>query len=329
MDNTHCGEQIYRGKPFGKRNYGKPNQQDSKPHLFVAGLVRDAEKTLSKELNRIALRLSPYFDLDWIIIESDSSDNSVAVLENFKSANKRFDFKSLGSLRNEIPDRVERICHCRNNYLAYIRNHERFNENSWILIMDLDNLNRKIDGKAVLRTISTNLADAYFANQSGPYYDIFALRHSVWNPRDFSSDKEVLILSGANEKQATDIAVFSKMIRIPKEVPIFYVDSAFGGLGLYKGSTFINCDYSTFDGESHSVCEHVGLHRKMRAEGHRLAIKPDLINAKYTEHTIRFHPIAKWIFRATKFARQPLVSVLGESKALKAFDWFLSKFKLR
>lgn len=301
------------------RSTARASSADRGPRLVVAGVVRNAERTLSRDIKRLARGLRGQFRVEWVIVESDSSDRTVNRLKKLSSRYRDFHFESLGDLEPKIPDRVERISHCRNRYLEIIEARNSLSGSDWVLVVDLDNLNRRVAGREILKLTQNTEASAYFANQLGPYYDIFALRHPVWNPEDFSLQTETLENLGISPKLARAIAVEAKMVRIEKTGPLIFVDSAFGGMALYSFGALKAQRYSTDVAGSRRVCEHVGLNLSLRSMGHKLAISPSLVNARYTEHTANFHPV----FRITKWIsarlRQPLIKILGQDAAVKLY----------
>ncbi len=306
-----------KGQSHRTEEPASPSEQGQR--LVVAGVVRNAERTLSKDIQRLARGLQGRFRVEWVIVESDSSDRTVDQLKKLSLRYRNFYFESLGSIKPVIPDRVERISHCRNRYLEIIESRNSLTDSDWVLVVDLDNLNRRVAGREILKLTQNKEASAYFANQLGPYYDIFALRHPAWNPDDFSKQTEELKRMGMSSKLAHSIAVEAKMVRIDKVGPLIFVDSAFGGMALYSFGALKNQRYSTEVVGSKGVCEHVGLNLSLRARGHKLAIAPSLVNARYTEHTANFHPvfrITKWISARLK---QPFIKFLGQESAEKLY----------
>jgi hypothetical protein len=75
------------------------------------------------------------------------------------------------------------------------------------------------------------------------------------------------------------------MIRITKSTELLEVDSAFGGLAVYKKNIFINNKYKGVDAQNNAICEHVIFHESARKNGHKLYINTRMINAYFTEHT--------------------------------------------
>lgn len=259
-------------------------------------------------------RVSSAFDrVDWIFIESDSTDATPQLLEQYTSQIENFRFRSLGNLSGQISDRVARIAHCRNQYLLHIEDNLLVSKDSWLAVTDLDDLNTHLQAKDVLSAISLDVGDAYFANQRGPYFDIFALRHPVWNPEDCFETLNALVEEGFSPQLASIIAVQSKQISIPSNEQPFQVESAFGGFGLYKADSIRGARYTSLDADGQLICEHVGFHRQLVARGLKLFIVPALINSELTEHTGRRHPFRLYVQPLFTFARQTLGFVFPRS----------------
>jgi hypothetical protein len=59
------------------------------------------------------------------------------------------------------------------------------------------------------------------------------------------------------------------------------VDSAFGGIGIYKTSSFKHASYFGFS-NGHEICEHVGFHQMAREVGMKLYINPKFtVNSEF------------------------------------------------
>ena len=81
-------------------------------------------------------------------------------------------------------------------------------------------------------------------------------------------------------------SVYSKMITLPQASEWIEVDSAFGGLAIYRKAMFEHCKYVGITEAGEEFCEHVYFHRILKSLGAKLYINPKLINAAMTEHTI-------------------------------------------
>ena len=82
--------------------------------ILVVGTVRNCEKSIEADVDRIGAALSSFKNVQWLAVESDSDDGTVTVLESLKHKQPGFDYLALGNLRSEIPKRTERLAFCRN-----------------------------------------------------------------------------------------------------------------------------------------------------------------------------------------------------------------------
>jgi hypothetical protein len=149
-----------------------------KPKVIVVGLVRNCEKTLAKEYLRIISACSSLDLVDAFFVESDSSDKSVDLLKSMSNQNSDFHFISLGNLATVIPNRIERIRFCRNEYVKYIRS--LFDEKSldYVLVADMDGINSALSKRAINSCFTKDNWDALFSNQLFGISDLLALRAS-------------------------------------------------------------------------------------------------------------------------------------------------------
>jgi hypothetical protein len=90
---------------------------------------------------------------------------------------------------------------------------------------------------------------------------------------------------GLSQYDGINSAIFSRMIRIPGSNELLEVDSAFGGLAVYKKNIFLNNEYKGVDAQNNAICEHVTFHESAQKNGHKLYINTRMINANFTEHT--------------------------------------------
>ena len=255
--------------------------------LLVTGLARNAAETLPKEVRRLLRVTSKFYDeVFFHIVESDSSDKTVAVLGELGSQIPNFSYQNLGQLQLKFPHRIERLRHCRNSYVEFFRQQKHGFDH--ILVVDFDIRNRKFDYESMEKILSEKSKwDALFVNQTGRYFDIFALREKDWCPTDCMFEVEALIKSGSSREAAKEKAIWEKMKKIPNSSKLIEVDSAFGGMGIYKSWIF---DRFNYDFESTPIApeesEHVALHFKARAAGARLFIHPGFNNFAWSPHNL-------------------------------------------
>jgi hypothetical protein len=253
--------------------------------FLVVGLARNCEKTVRADIDRIKTALGASLSVHWFLIESDSSDRTVLELSKARDEVKDFQFETLGSLRLRFPKRTDRISVCRNSYVNEIRSNKSFENIDYVVVADFDGLNSHITRVAIESCWTRDGWDICAANQRGPYYDIWALRHAEWSPNDCWQHYGFLLKFNGNPEFSLRAAVHSRMITIPEKSDWIEVESAFGGFAIYRKKLFEYAEYSGLNEQGEESCEHVYFHRQLAARKIRFFINPDLINAKYTEHS--------------------------------------------
>jgi len=271
---------------YQKRSYGFHR-------ALVVGTARNASDNIVTDLLRIVNSLEIIVPTFGFVVESDSDDTTVSMLEDLSKRDSRIRFISLGQVTPQIPDRIARLRHCRNEYVREIRENPDYAECDLIIVADLDGINTKINTKYLERALSSEVQwDAMAANQSARYYDILALRHPLWSPNNWLMEAEWLE-PFLGEKAAKRHSMADRMIRIPTNLPPIQVDSAFGGLCIYKRWIFDECDYSEDTSEAADEIDHVTLHRKARMAMGRIFIHPGLINSNWTAHGLNGSPFIR------------------------------------
>jgi hemolysin-activating ACP:hemolysin acyltransferase len=267
--------------------------------LLIVGLVRNSEKKIAREVRRFERELRDiYSKISFFVVESDSDDQTVQQLKLLKRKNHSFDFISLGNLKSMFPERVSRLRYCRNVYVKYIR--EFIDPLTHILVIDFDIRNNKFSQKNYLKVIEFETEwQGIFANQTGKYFDIFPLRANNWSLGDCFEEFQILkkSMSAENAKQ---IAVWNKMRKIPCWERPIEVDSAFGGMAIYKPEVFTNWDYSSVTNEHNLASEHVALNSKIRQSGGRLFIHPMFTNFSWNPHNLLAFPALRRLDSLTR-----------------------------
>jgi len=261
-----------------------PEEFVSDKEVVILGLCRNVSKELENDVLSLLSSFQDFLKIHFRLVESDSSDSTLQVLEKLKNFIPNFDYVSLGNLQEEIPERVARICHCRNVCLSFLSEDPTLANCDYVVVSDLDGVNTLLTRLAVISCWTRNDWDACMANQAAPYYDIYALRHSGWSPNDCWHYENELRSEGMNPLSARQKAIYSRMITISPDSDWIPVDSAFGGLAIYKRDLFDNVEYSFTLSNGDHVCEHVMLHQQMKANGARLYINPSLINLGWNAH---------------------------------------------
>lgn len=255
-------------------------------NLAVVGTVRNVANSLSRDVDLFRRTLNPIAKTFFHLVESDSEDETTSELSRIKSEYPNFDFTSLGEIRRRIPDRIERLIYCRNAYVEKLREMIPRDDIKIVLVADFDRVNTKLYTEAVQRAIQElNIWSAICANQTGRYYDLLALRHKYWCPNNVFEEYRWLSLF-MDLKRAKKLAIFNRMIRIPVDAGLIEVNSAFGGLAIYRSETFLKYCYTRKPQDNPSDIDHVILSNRIREDGGKICIDSNLINGDWNNHSL-------------------------------------------
>jgi len=273
-------------------------------NLLVVGLIRDPSRLLAREVARIERHALKIFgSVAFFVVESDSKDDALRTLEQIKSLNANFEFVSLGNLSRIYPDRFDRLRFCRNRYVQEIRENENYQKYDFVLVVDFDIKNRSLNLTPLRSLLFDHEWCALFTNQKGPYYDILALRKPGWIESDCFKNYEYLAKT-MDRGKAKELAIFSQMKKIPRSSVLVEVESAFGGMGIYRKEIFERFDYALTSEQKRSESEHISLHEKITTSGGSLFIVPEMTNFSYAPHNLsayRSFRLLDSLFRASLF----------------------------
>lgn len=260
--------------------------------IIVVGLVRNGVPKLEENVTILNKALSKFSEVHWLLIESDSTDDTERLLKKISEKVPRFRYLSQGNLSEKMPQRTERLAFCRNVYLQEILNNPLYERINYAIVSDMDDTNSLLSEDAILSCWERDDWDVVAANQKGPYYDIWTLRHPVWCANDCWLEHRFLSQFGGNPNDLTYACVYSKMIEVPTHFEWLEVDSAFGGLAIYKKSIMSKSQYLGLYSNGVEICEHVPFNIGIRGGGGRIFINPRLINTDYTEHSLPLKTLA-------------------------------------
>lgn len=251
--------------------------------LHIVGLVRDNASTLLREIENFKQITDGFKSVSYFLVESDSNDNTLEILSKLSNNFENFNFISLGNIEKKFPKRTERLAHCRNQffdkYFSYISN---IDNEHYVIVADFDGLNFRLSKKSLINCWENKQQwDGLFANQN-PYYDIWALRAKGWCEGDCWQEYNKL-KTEMSDSEALAAAVTSKQIYLDQNSGLVSVDSAFGGLGIYKALFFLKGRYEGVK-DGNEVCEHVHFNKMLISQGAKLYINPKLINISPKDH---------------------------------------------
>jgi len=258
----------------------------NKKPIIIVGIVKDIGNTLKSDINNLSQALGFFNDIHWFLVESNSSDNSRKILAELKNSYPNFNYKSIIVDSSCSALRTESMATARNTYLAHLRDKVSPAEFPYVVIADFNLLNNKLSKESVLTSWLRNDWDIVTANQGGPYYDIWALRHPIWSPNDCWEQHNFIRNYVKFPEAAITFAIRSRMLKIPKKTEWIEVDSAFGGFAIYKTRWLLSqANYTGTDESGRAICEHVNFHKKLKEAGARIFINPGMINTNYTDHS--------------------------------------------
>lgn len=278
-------------------------------NFLITGLVRNQESSLENIVAILQDAFAMYGNISFLIIESDSTDKTIETLTFLQNKYANFDFISLGNLEKTIENRWVRMAFLRNTYLDFFNNSSKYMRCDYLVVADLDDVNSELKSSSLESIFMRNDWAAVFANQSKYYYDVLAFRHPTLSPNDCWKEERMLIEKGMNPFIARKRAVFDRQIKIPKNSPWLEVNSAFGGLGVYRRDCIQGSRYNEYSSEGDYACEHIDFHSQIKSRGGKLFIVPSMINSGYVDHTEvrKVIPTLKWFIKLIlwEFAQLP------------------------
>jgi hypothetical protein len=265
---------------------GNPHRKPiAESNLLIAGTARDVGHCIKKEIKHLITCAKEFKTTQVLIIESDSSDDTVACLNLLNQEFPQVDFVSLGQLSSSIPSRTQRLSYCRNQIVQAARSQPKYQSVDFIMLADLDGVNDLLSYEKISQCWEVQEDwDVICANQQNYYYDVWALRHPFWNPHNYLEQYQEL-LPWMGEHQAHQISLAVKQIKLSPTAPLIPVDSAFGGLGIYKKEAYISSEYGFIPGNVDEV-DHAPFHHRLTSQGYKIYINPALINCDEP----RLHP---------------------------------------
>ena len=260
--------------------------QISDKKIVFAGLARDIEPFLQQVRSNIEKYAAEFAQWSVILVENDSKDRTKQLLRDWVNqatinGARHAALIELDGLDARHPLRTDRLAFARNQYLKHIADCE-LKQFDYLAVLDMDAPNAfptaMENFMAATRFLeSRDDVAAVFPNQMPVYCDISALREKDWCPDDCMD--EILRTRGQiGSDAAIRKYIFDRQTFIdPKHEPI-EVESAFGGIGIYKLPLALQSTYIGLKADGAEVCEHVAFHSAIRATGKKFFILPAFLN---------------------------------------------------
>jgi tetratricopeptide (TPR) repeat protein len=283
----------------------RANIAAQKRAAFV-GCARDCGPNVQAALANIANIASLFRQASFVLVENDSSDATGDLISRWCAQRPSARLVNLDGLSTSRPARTMRLAVARNAYLDIVRS--EFETYDYLVVVDLDDASvTPFEPDEVLRALEycqANSACAAVFPVQQYYYDWYALRQQTLCPEDIF--EEAFDRACA---QQCDPRVVAREFLGPKIFEIYdavgsatqpmEVQSAFGGVGIYKMSSLIQ-NRRRYVGHKHKtlsaiaghrlgfpegaetvwqVCEHVEFHRGFLENGEKLFLLPWFRNA--------------------------------------------------
>ncbi len=215
--------------------------------VVIGGLVRDNARILPTTLARIEHLSSLFFDANFAIFENDSTDRSADILLDWQPEcpkfiiSKKLNTNKFGSVKSK--ERIDTMSYCRTELqkqITAINSEELYD---YVILLDMD-IEGGFSYEGIFNSLSYDMEavasnSLFYENDVRRFYDSYALKMS-YDMTDL-------------EKQS--------LIYHRGQNPII-VESAFGGLCLYKMDSYLKGMYHTDDAKQ--WCEHQGFHKGMK-----------------------------------------------------------------
>lgn len=262
----------------------------------IVGCLKNSEQFLPSVFLNLQKLASLYEEVAYVFVENDSRDLTKQILKEWGAQQKSFQLISFDGLDAYETHRTVRLEIARNAYIHAVISNPSFHDFDELIVMDMDDrgsfpLNEDHLSHALSFLRQESQRAAVFANQPMRYYDLWALRHPQLCPFDFWHEVLRAALKLPTDQAAFD-AVYSKIPhRFAADSEPIQVESAFGGLGIYKmkfirdnksryiGHEFLYLDAEPMNFTKLQTCEHVSFHAGISAQGGELYILPYLINS--------------------------------------------------
>ena len=222
--------------------------------VVFCGLARDVAAILAEVTARIEHAGTMFRDYRVVVYESDSRDETPAGLTGWAVRNPRVEVltETLGVPRwerSQAPERMRHMAACRNRYLAHVV--ERHGVFDRVIVLDMD-LPRGFSYDGLAHTFGGDEWDVVGSNSV-----------SVFPEGLPPPDPEFFDAWAFRRLDATTpplAEIHRQFFR--RGDPLVPVGSAFGGLAVYTMAAFGSG--ARYGGDD---CEHVVLHRELRARG--------------------------------------------------------------
>lgn len=239
----------------------------------IVSIARNATPHIKNTLKLIEETREGFRDCKFFCYENDSEDGTGEIVSAFAAdrpwVTSHHETLDLPDERGFEKDRTERLARCRNICLEWVRKNAA--NTTWTIVLDLDPhhgfsvdgvfnsigwLSRLSPVPSVLQPGAMAAMSLWVSKEEGgkcgfAQYDAWAARMNFWE----------------DLREKIGMHWFHSLLPPVGSRP-FPMNSAFGGLCVYKTAAYLSGGYSGED------CEHVPHHRRMQQAGWQLFLNP-------------------------------------------------------
>lgn len=241
--------------------------------IIVLGLVRNLETKIEKNIHRLCELGQNAKNYQILLFENDSKDQTVNKLISLKQNNNHIDFENhifnrphFGPTKEE--QRTIALAEYRNALKLKVAN--GYQDYNYTIVCDMDFQDINMNGLynsfgwfSLLDTIDAIAGNSfelkYIFNPNKPSlwnYDSWAFRYMWWTHLHLND--QILMNQRDNGLHSYDPNLWFAFFIPPLGGSLIPVNSAFGGMTIYKTNKYINGEYDGYD------CEHVCFHKSLK-----------------------------------------------------------------
>jgi hypothetical protein len=239
--------------------------------IIFLGCARDCENQIDEAIATLSSFGKHFKDSGIAAFENDSTDST---RDKLSRAAQRGALTLLhdSGLDRYFPKRTARLAHARNQLLQWAMAQDPVD---YICFADLDgivNSDMKVEG--FLSNFATEeVWDGVFPVNDDFYYDVWTIRQ-----KDLGYDNYMEVTgrvdASLGKRLAKWIAGYSRQLDLRAMEGWLPVDSAFGGMSIYKHPAIAGQRFVGLDPGGMEVCEHVSVNLNIVRNGGRLFINP-------------------------------------------------------
>jgi hypothetical protein len=227
----------------------------------ICGISRDNANDFWVMKRHIEFLGSQLSDYRVVIMENDSTDKTKELLKTWAVNNPRVTIVSKDFHNKKRPS-IQFLADVRNMYIDEI-NQPKYDGFNLLIVTDMD-MSYGFDIRGIYHSFITfdawdAIASNGVSNLKGEMYDAFAFRNAEFPWAHY--DKPKIYWPD----------IIPKIQRVyPINSLFITVDSAFGGLAIYKRDKLTGCRYASIKED----CEHIEFHKCLKQNGGKMFMNP-------------------------------------------------------